>query len=305
MKIDNPDFKNSIIKTIEEEHICPRSRWYFVCKNSLFWLFWVLSVVVGAVAVAVALFVISYSQYAPFEAFHDSFLTFFISTLPYLWIVLFGLMTALAVNNFRHTARGYRHRAWQLVVASMLLSLAGGAVLQLFGFGQALDRALGEGVDMYMSQEKQEKKLWQQPGEGRLLGRQVLLTLAPTTITVFEDSKGARWNMNISELTPEDLLLLDSQHTVRVIGTTTSLVTKQFHACAVIPWMLDKTMKRKELSETRQAFVKRVYQHKDQAEARLRQIEQEFITATNSQPVLAKGRCAKIVPVRRVEANMR
>lgn len=298
------NLKDSVIEKIEQEHVCPRSRLFFVCKETLVWIFWGLSVVVGALAVAVSLFVISHSQYSLYEATHDNFFTFFVGALPFLWIGLFGIMTYLAITNLRHTKRGYKYNAKTVIVSSMVLSLAGGAFFQLFGFGQALDYKLGKQMKMYMSQEKQEMKLWQTPSDGRLIGRQVLSTVMPTSTVVFEDSKGARWNLDVSELAPMDLNLLSSGKKVRIVGTTSNLATKQFHACGAFPWMLDKPMKIKELSAERQAFVDRVYEHKDRAKERLAKLELATFDANDPTYQEMMGTCAKIAAVRRIEASM-
>jgi hypothetical protein len=43
---------------------------------------------------------------------------------------------------------------------------------------------------MYMSQEKIEYQLWQQPAEGRLIDRQVVMTVATSSVVVFQDTTG-------------------------------------------------------------------------------------------------------------------
>ena len=101
-----------------------------------------------------------------------------------------------------------------------------------------------------------------------------------------------------------DLSLLESEKMVRVLGTTSDLTTKQFHACGAFPWMLDKSMKIRELSAERQAFVERVYEHKDRAKERLAQLELETFEADDDKLEEMMGICAKIAPVRRIEASM-
>lgn len=305
MKHKKPNtLKHSVFKTIEEQDVCPRSRWFFVCKETLMWVVWVLSVVVGALAVTVSLFVISRSQYALYEAAHDSFLKFFVSALPYVWIVLFGVMAYLAVTNLRHTKRGYRYSAWKVVASSIVLSLAGGAFLQLFGFGYIIDYKLGQEMKIYMSQEKVEMKLWQTPTDGRLIGRQVLRTTIPTSTVIFEDSMGTRWTLDVSELTPMDLNLLNSERKVRILGTTSDVVSKRFHVCGAFPWMLDKPMKISELSAERQAFIERVYQHKGRAKERLAELQFATFAENEERMLDMMGVCARIAPVRRIEASM-
>lgn len=304
MKESNQSLKESVFATIDSENVCPRSRWFFVCKDTLVWVFWGLSVLVGAFAVAISLFVITHSQYALYEATHETFFTFILEALPYVWIVLFLITAYLAVNNLRCTKRGYKYAVWQVLVSSVVVSLAGGAVLQLFGFGYALDKKLGEGMDMYMSQDKMEKKLWQAPDDGRLIGRQVLSTMTPTSTVIFEDLKGVRWNLNVSELAPMDLNLLASEKMVRIVGTTSNISTRQFHACGAFLWILDREMKLEELNAERQAFVERVYQHKDKAKERLAELELEIFAGDQKRLDELMGTCAKIAPVRRIEARM-
>ncbi len=298
------DLKHSIIEKIDAENVCPRGRWFFLCKETSVWFFWGLSVVAGALAVAVSIFVISHKQYALYEATHETFLTFIMGALPYIWIILFLMTAILAVANVRCAKRGYRFEVWKIIVSSLVASLAAGAVLQLFGFGYAIDHKLGEEMRMYMSQEKQETRLWQTPTDGRLVGRQVYSTLTPTSTVIFEDSEGARWNLNVSDLKPLDLNLLETGKTVRIVGTSSNLSVKQFHACGAFPWMLDRSMKMKELSAERQAFVKRVYDHKNQTRQRSTELEQATFSQNRQEYREMMGLCAQIAPVRRIEASM-
>jgi hypothetical protein len=304
-KNNQSSLKDSVFKTIEENDVCPRSRWFFVCKETLVWAAWLVSVVVGAVAVAVTLFVVTRSQYALYEVAYDTFLGFFITAIPYLWLIIFAVMTWLSATNFRHTKRGYRYRIPLVIASSLCLSLAGGTLLQLAGLGYHLDMKLGQEMTMYMSQDKLERQLWQAPDEGRLLGRMVWLTTAPTTTVVFEDSLGQRWRLDVSELSDMDMTLLTSNHSVRLVGTSSDLTTKQFHACGVFPWHLNNPMKLSELSAERRAFVERVYHHKDKAKERLAALEAEVFTTDAERLYALMGPCAQITPVRRIEASMR
>jgi hypothetical protein len=243
-------------------------------------------------------------QYAFYEATHDNFLTFVVETLPYLWLIVFVAMSLFAIYNLRHTMHGYRYPVWVILASSVVLSFAGGSAMQLLGFGYTVDRVLGENMNMYMSQQKQERKLWQAPEDGRLVGRQVLSTLVPTSTIIFEDIQGVRWTLSVEELTPMDLQLLASEKNIKLLGTTSDTTTRRFHACGAFPWMLDKPMKSDELSAERQAFIERVYQHKSKAEERLAQLEQETFGEVSQSRREMMSLCAQIAPVRRIEATM-
>jgi hypothetical protein len=90
------------------------------------WFLWFFSVLFGALAVAVTLYVLMNHQYALYEATHNNLFTFIIEVLPFLWLFIFGLMTLVAIYNLRHTSRGYRYPVSVILASSLLLSLAGG-----------------------------------------------------------------------------------------------------------------------------------------------------------------------------------
>jgi len=295
-----PPLKETLFKRIETEGVEPRSRILFRCHECMVWFFWVMSIVVGAFAVAISLFVITHRQYELYEATHDNFFTFVVDALPYLWIVVFGLMIFLAVYNFRHTKRGYRQSPVLLVLSSVVLSFAAGSAMQLFGMGYTVDDLLGKNMVFYMSQEKLESRIWQAPEEGRLLGRQVFSTLSPTSTIVFEDSTGKRWGINVRELLVRDLELLSEGKTVRLLGKAKNQELRLFHACGVFPWMVDKNVTRGEMSAEREAFMRSVYEHAKRAEDRLIQLEgRTFGSARLSEESI----CGGIAAVRKIPVS--
>ncbi len=79
--------KQTVLARIDQENVCPRGRWLFHSRECVVWTLWLVTVLVGALAVAVSLFVIAQRQYALYEATHDNFLTFLVTVLPYLWII--------------------------------------------------------------------------------------------------------------------------------------------------------------------------------------------------------------------------
>ncbi|MCA9362243.1 hypothetical protein KC906_02620 [Candidatus Kaiserbacteria bacterium] len=289
--------KEVVFDRIEHEKVCPHSRWFFHSRECIVWFFWFLSVLVGALAVAVSLFVVVHGQYALYEATHDNFITFLVDALPYLWISIFGLMVFVAVYNLRHTKHGYRHPLWMIMASSIVLSFAGGSALQFFGFGYTIDDILGERMALYVSQKKFEQQLWQDPDDGRLLGRQVYSTLAPTSTVVFEDFGGRRWSLNVSELHPRDRELLATQQTVRLLGKVTAPKLALFHACVVHPWMIDAKVTAKDMSLEREVFIERVYDHASK-EARLLIPDVSPVFASSS--LSHESVCASLAVVRRM-----
>lgn len=289
--------KQTLFDRIESENVSPRSRLYFRSVECFVWALWLFSVVVGALAVAISLFVVAHSQYALYEATHDNFFTFVVDALPYLWIVTFGLMVVVAVFNLRHTKRGYRYPLSYILLSSVILSFAGGSALQFFGLGYQIDHILGQRMAMYMSQEKYERMIWQAPNDGRLIGRQVYTTVAPTTTVIFEDVAGQRWRLDISELMARDLGLLETEKQVRLLGVMTNQTSPTFHACGAFPWLFAPGVTLEARSAARDQFIQRVYHHAEQAKQRLIQTPGDTFASTS---LPERSVCAGLAAVRRM-----
>jgi len=265
---------------------------------------WLITVIIGAAAFAVSFFVMTHYQYALYEATHANFLTFVISALPYIWLIVFAVMTFLAVYNLRHTKRGYRYSVPTVLMSSILVSFAAGSALNFFGLSYAIDSYLGAQTTMYQSQEEVDIALWQRPSEGRLLGRQVHGTAVPTQLIIFADESDTRWRMDVTELMPEDIELLQQKKPVRVLGVVTEADYNIFHACGVFPWTHQKDMNRQDLSKNRQEFLQKMRSQNEYARQQLLTIEEEvFGEGSTSSPLTTKV-CAEIAMMKRISRSM-
>lgn len=265
----SPNLKQDILRRIDNEQICPRSRLFFTSRECFVWTLWLASILVGALAVAVLLYVGVYMQYALYEATHQNWITFSVTVLPYLWLSVFAAMSYLAVKEFRSTKRGYRFKTVQVLASSFVISVLGGVALHGLGFGFALDHALGTQMGMYMSLEKSEHARWQQPEKGRLVGQvqPAPALLAPTDTIRFVDSDGAAWQLITVELAAADLNLLVPERRLRLLGLITA--PEQFHVCGVFPWIYETALDRDVLREQRQAFEERMSRFKTNQATRL------------------------------------
>ena len=266
---------DSVLQRIEAGQIQPKPRWIFHSRECFVWFFWLVSVVVGAVAVAVTLYVSMSVPYMLYEATHEDLLTAAISVLPYIWIIIFIGMAYLAIVNLRHTKRGYRYRTVELLGSSALISVALGGVLHYAGGGYVMDRTLGAWIETYPSYQKQRLAMWQAPHEGRMVG--TLLPVQQGTDSgssddgdrqfVFHDIDEQVWEIEVSELGERDLTLLHDSgaQRVRVIGTSTAPST--FHLCGVFSWLSDERMTRDQLRAERQAFLQSLQAHLSPAQS--------------------------------------
>jgi heme/copper-type cytochrome/quinol oxidase subunit 2 len=294
------NLKNTLLNRIEEEHVRPHSRMFFKSRECVIWALWLVSVLVGALAVAISVFVVTHRQYGLYEATHENWFTFMVEVLPFIWVIVFGIMALLAVYNIKHTKKGYRYSITTVLASSIVLSFAGGSALQFFGLGYSIDAILGDQMPMYMSQEKIEHQLWQQPAEGRLIGRQVAATVATSSVVVLQDTTGSRWRIEIQELLPADIQLLASGENVRLLGQTMNEQAKVFHACGVFSWMMHREVTMQQMSEQRESFLGRVKKITQRAKGSIADLEQDLFAEASTIDEKTMPVCANIAAMRRV-----
>ncbi len=133
---------------------------------------------------------------------------------------------------------------------------------------------------MYMSQKKIEYQLWQQPAEGRLIGRQVAMTVATSSVVVFQDTTGSRWRIEIQELLPADIQLLASSENVRLLDQTMNEQARVFHACGVFSWTMNREVTMQQMSEQRESFLGRVKEMAQRTEGSIADLEKDLFVAT-------------------------
>ena len=289
-----------VLSRIDNEEISPSPRWHFMCIHYGVWILWALSVVSGAIAVSVMVYVATRARFALFEATHETQLSFFVEVLPYLWIFILFLMGVFAYYNMRHTKQGYKYPITHIVLSSLAFSIVGGIVLNIFGVGYLIDTSLSRGMPVYPSLEKVEERMWQNPNEGRLIGRWQG-TEDDMMLYHFIDKNDVVWSVTVHELRDKDLQLLESGQAVRLLGTTTDLEKRNFYACGVFPWMFNSAVGTDDMAKNREEFVKRMYSHMETGD-RLKAFEAEVY---KDRPLQGKpfmeGLCSEITAVKRVK----
>jgi len=271
----NNKIKESVLERLEREGITPRSRLYWLSYEYAFWGAWLLSVVLGAVALAVLSFTSLYIGYSLYEATHQSFLTFFFDTLPDLWFLAFACLTIVAYFNLRNTKRGYKYPLYLVVGSSFGFSVVGAMVLHSLGAGFYLDHYMGQHLKSYQSRAEFEAQVWQNPLEGRLLG----VIKAPKEDGLkqisFTDVNNEDWDITITDLRTRDTELLLSGHKVRMlVATTTEELRDGMVACAVFPWILDTSPSVERWRAERKNFIEDVEERRAKLQELVKEIKE-------------------------------
>jgi hypothetical protein len=295
----NNDLKSQIMNRIEKESVTPTAKWIYTARESALWGLWILTILIGSLAIAVSIFVVVSRNYALYEATHETFLTSMIEFLPYLWFAIFGFMVVFAIYNLRHTKNGYRYPLWQIFASSLVLSVAGGGVLHVAGVGYMVDHQIGIFSPQYQSQEKMEARLWQNPEKGRLLGYFIEYDKDNQTLAIFEDINGVRFDTDISELSDLSEELTEAGTKVRLLGELISNEPAKFHACAVFPWFVPGNQTMEELREIKFELrneIEKHLNHQRKQENRVG-IEQEIFQAEAA----GQSRCDNMPAMKRLQ----
>lgn len=225
---------DKVLERIEEERITPASRSRFVAWNLLFWGLWALSVVIGALAVAASIFVIMNAGWRYYAATHENTLTFFVESIPYLWILALLLFVFVAYKNIRHTKTGYRYSLFIVLVASFFGSLALGAGLYHVGVGEVIDDDFGRRIPGHRPVLVQQERAWSSPERGLLVGEVEEIDTEAGTFEL-ETLDGTYWLVSSEDLLRRDYQALEEEERIRVVGLPAE-EGEVFHACFVLPW---------------------------------------------------------------------
>ena len=237
---------DSILNQIEKDEIVPESKAHFMIRNVFFWGLFALSIVVGALAFAGTLFATMHAGWEYYEVTHDNMLTFLVTTLPYIWILLVIGMVIFGYYNLRHTKHGYKYPLVSIVAAAVALSVLGGGLINHYGMGYSVDNKMGKFLPLYTPALERVAEVWQHPEEGRLLG--------VMEEEEFKDSHGEYWHLEIGGIDKMEEKLLGSNTMVRLLGIASSTVGA-FSVCRVLPGDLRMKNAQAEMRERRALFL--------------------------------------------------
>ena len=213
--------KENIISRIEREHILPTSKVIFNVENIFFWTVWTLSVLVGAVVVAILIFTELNVGWEFYELTHTNALTFFIQSLPYIWMVLLVLTVLLGIYNLRKTKKGYRHSITFIVLLSLFGSIVAGLLLHVFGASEYLESEVGGRVPFHTPVSHIREVEWQRPELGMYAGTVEMLDVNTGLMTVLSEDN--THHVFDTRFLPREVLKTVEEHApVHIIATSST-----------------------------------------------------------------------------------
>lgn len=163
------DIKSKVLKKIQDGEVNKIPRWQILVKRWLIGMAFVATVLIGGIAMALILHNLAITDLSLAPKLGRGQFGLLLELLPYFWLVVFGLMMALAVSEFRRIGKGYRYSLVLMVVVNILITGVLGVVLFLAGLGPKLDRAF-HNVPFYDRLGPPREELWNRPDIGAMGG---------------------------------------------------------------------------------------------------------------------------------------
>lgn len=190
---EDKNFDQEILKKIKEEKITPKPKWQFLLKEYTVWGVGVFSLLIGALAFSVIIYMFINNDWGIYHEMDKSFLDFIVLTLPYFWLIFLGLFILLLNYNVRHTKKGYRYSLPIILMSSVTLSAALGVLFFEMGIGRGIDDILGERMPLYGKVINPSIDFWSQPEQGRLAG--MVVEVFDDNIRIY-DLQRHKWNVD-------------------------------------------------------------------------------------------------------------
>ncbi len=190
------DLENKSMDQIEKRGLVPRPYAYFMAKQSVFWTLALLSIILGAVSVAVTIYGVRYTMATGGATLDEIPFDDLFESLPFVWLVVLPLFVASAHFAVAHTRSGYRLRTSGIVAGALLASAVLGAMLHQFDVGIVIHQFLNAHVPAYDRMVRTREDYWMAPDEGKLGGR--VLAVGPNDVLTVRDFSGREWKVDFA-----------------------------------------------------------------------------------------------------------
>lgn len=226
------DQSKKLIDRIKKEHITPTPKWYFVSKNALIWIAFIISVIIGAGAFSVILYAVQQTDFNLLSHFGHSRLEMLLGLLPIIWIVALIVFLVSAIYFIQKSKKGYKLMWSRLIGFSTGLSILLGTLFFISGGGRLLDNAFANGLSIYESIQSKKKKMWMNPEGGYLSGTIQDVREKSFTLKDFNDKI---WTVQYAkDVFIAPIIEIEKNQEVKMMGELKS--DSKFTAEDIMPW---------------------------------------------------------------------
>lgn len=233
MSEEKHNLQDTILQKIEDDAIQPKSKWSFLLKEYLIWVLGGLSIVIGSLSVSIIYFIIRNSDWDIYEHLTESGVGFFISSIPYLWLLVLAGFIWLAHYQVKHTKHGYKYPILALLLFVIGASTFGGAVLTKANVGRFVHAQLNEYSEFYRDHADPKMRRWRHPMKGRVAG---IVEHIDDDYLELEDDDDREWKVLLPQNPIFNEYQPDEDERIRVFGKLIDEDT--IEAKQILPWDL-------------------------------------------------------------------
>ena len=226
------DISKDILQKIKKDEVRPYHRQYFLLKRSVIWTVFGLSILLGSVASAIALFQLRYAEWDLYKHLSHSLAEFVLLVIPFFWLIFLLGFTGFAYYYFRRTEQGYRYAAAWVILLSIILSIIGGGLLYSTGLPDKLERVFQENLPFYRKLQERKQKVWMSPMHGLLAGR-IIKIISDQKVEI-EDLQGNHWIIDIADTIWRGRLRPAEDLKIKILGEMKG--QNRFVANEIRPW---------------------------------------------------------------------
>ena len=139
-----------ILEKIKKDDIKPRSKLYFVLKNSLSISSFLVSIILGSISFSVLFYIFSNNK----SLITNSYNIYQLKNAILFWLFLLVFFTFISIWNNKNLKNSYKHHPVVLVLFNILISFTLGLVLFFSGVGKQTDKISSQHLDFYQKNIK-------------------------------------------------------------------------------------------------------------------------------------------------------
>lgn len=226
------DFDKKVLEEIEKRGLTPRPYAYFLAKRSVFWTLAGLSLVLGAISVAVLIFAAQDYLTTGGRGFDEMPLDDVFAYLPFVWLATLTTFLASAYFALRQTPGAYRYRTGSMLAAVLAICIVLGGLMHAADAGRHTHNFLAQTFPLYESMTRSPQKTAPQPDAGVLTG--AVMSFDGKSSLMVKDFTGQVWTVDVAgaKITLDEPL--GSEEDIEIHGRRTGPNT--FQAQSVKDW---------------------------------------------------------------------
>ncbi len=214
-----------VLAQITTEKIKPTPKWQFLLKDSVTWITFGLSIIVGSLGSAIVIYLI--------ENNGDLLsLQSVLLSVPVFWLLITAFFVFLSYYNFKHTPDGYRFNVVKIFLMSLVTSLILGWGINFSGLAGRINTLL-DNIPYYTQIADPRYAVWMRPAEGYLAGY-IQTVDTDNSLLVIKDLNQQLWTVQISSAVIKPAVDLTVGNQIKIQGSLSSENT--FEASEIRPW---------------------------------------------------------------------